>query len=182
MEENYNHTSEPSEPLYGTQPALGEFQSGIFKQIYSPSLSYAMEMERRYIFQNIASDADKLEREEQARRGHRADEVQDHTHEFLGSVEVSGKREPHIHKFAGVTGQAIPMGNNNHYHFLKSGTDNFDDHSHELADSTGPAIHVGNDTHVHYLKGRTDSSEGHVHNYRFITQIETPFWSYAQED
>ena len=40
-----------------------------------------------------------------------------HTHEVLGSVEIAEPQEdPHNHRFATVSSQAIPCGNNDHYH------------------------------------------------------------------
>ena len=98
---------------------------------------------------------------------------QRHTHEFLGSTKLAELEEdPHNHRFAGVTGEAIPHGRS-HFHKLETNTD-FVDHFHEIIDRTSLAIPVGNGKHVHLVKGMTTENDGHRHNYIFATLIESP--------
>lgn len=99
---------------------------------------------------------------------------QRHVHEFLGSVRLAELEEdPHNHRFAGVTGQAIPIPGGNHIHKLETNTDFYEDHFHKIFDETGPAIQVGN-RHVHFVKGKTTVNDGHQHEFIFATLIENP--------
>ena len=104
-------------------------------------------------------------------------EGQTHVHEFLGSTLLAaprGKKELlHNHRFAGVTGEAIPtLGS--HKHKINARTDYFG-HYHELKDVfTGPAIKVGNGKHVHFVEGETTFDDGHDHAFQFATLIESP--------
>ncbi|MGG1663540.1 YmaF family protein [Brevibacillus sp. NRS-1366] len=98
---------------------------------------------------------------------------QRHVHEFLGSTRLAEEGdERHNHRFAGVTGQAIPRGNS-HVHIIRTNTDFFD-HFHQVRIVTGPAIPVGNGKHVHFVKGSTTFEDGHVHVFRFATLIQKP--------
>ncbi len=98
-----------------------------------------------------------------------------HTHEYLGSTKIAEKKEdPHNHRFAGVTGEAIPLPNGNHFHELENKTDFYEDHFHLMCNKTGPAIPVGNDRHVHFVKGATTVNDNHCHEFQFSTLIENP--------
>lgn len=99
---------------------------------------------------------------------------QSHTHEYLGSVKIADKEDPHNHRFAGVTGEAIPMPGGNHYHELENRTDYYEDHFHMMCNKTGPGIPVGNDRHVHCVKGATSVDDNHCHDYIFVTLIDDP--------
>jgi len=47
-----------------------------------------------------------------------------HVHEVQGSVEIAEPEEdPHDHRFATVSGQALPLGVNDHFHEIKFRTD-----------------------------------------------------------
>lgn len=98
---------------------------------------------------------------------------QKHVHEFVGSTKLEEGSPLHNHRFAGVSGEAIPISNSSHKHKICTRTDFFN-HFHEIEDCTGPAIDVGNGRHVHYVKGRTTVNDGHSHNYQFATLIECP--------
>ncbi len=78
-------------------------------------------------------------------------ERQTHVHEFLGSTRLAEiQTEPHNHRFAGVSGQAIRSGNS-HVHRITTNTDFFD-HFHMINVLSGPAIPVGMvDTCILYL-------------------------------
>lgn len=42
---------------------------------------------------------------------------QRHVHEIVGSVEIAEENtDPHNHRFATVSGEAIPLGNGDHVH------------------------------------------------------------------
>lgn len=98
---------------------------------------------------------------------------QRHTHEFLGSTKLAEIQEdPHNHRFAGVTGEAIRYGRS-HYHKLETNTDFFD-HYHEVINRTSLAIPVGDGKHVHLVKGETTENDGHKHCYIFATLIDRP--------
>ncbi|GEM_PF-251728 len=101
-------------------------------------------------------------------------EVQTHVHEYNGSTKSGcvDCSNIHNHRFAGVTGEAIPY-RNSHVHKLETNTD-FYNHYHEICDTTGPAIYVGNGKHVHFVKGRTSRDNDHTHEYIFATLIEAP--------
>lgn len=98
---------------------------------------------------------------------------QRHVHEFLGSTKLESGLDEHNHRFAGVTGEAIPTFGN-HKHKIYTKTDFFG-HFHEIKDVfTGPAINVGNGKHVHFVKGETTFDDGHDHDFQFTTLIESP--------
>ena len=51
-------------------------------------------------------------------------EEQEHTHEYEGSVKIAEREEdPHNHRFAGVTGEAIFNPDGTHFHKLFNRTD-----------------------------------------------------------
>lgn len=98
---------------------------------------------------------------------------QTHVHEFLGSTKLAElKEDPHNHRFAGVSGQAIPCGYS-HIHLIKARTD-FVDHFHEIIAKTGPAIKVGEGRHVHFVDADTKVEDNHIHELIFATLIEAP--------
>lgn len=99
---------------------------------------------------------------------------QKHVHEVLGSVEIAEPREdPHNHRFATITGEAIPTCNNNHFHDVEFRTDFYENHFHTFCRKTGEAIWV-NDRHVHFLESITSVNDGHQHEFRVATLIENP--------
>ncbi len=97
-----------------------------------------------------------------------------HVHEFLGSDKFAEQgNDRHNHRFAGVTGPVIPMGNS-HVHAILTNTDFFSNHYHGIDVVTGPAINVGNGKHIHLATGTTTLDDGHIHNFIFTTLIEAP--------
>lgn len=103
-----------------------------------------------------------------------SEEEQRHVHEVQGSVEIAEpEEEPHNHRFATVTGEAIPIGNGDHIHKVKFRTDFYEDHYHEFCGKTGGAIQVG-DRHVHFLESVTTENDGHRHEFRVATLIDNP--------
>lgn len=99
---------------------------------------------------------------------------QTHVHEVQGSTEIAEpEEEPHNHRFATVSGQAIFFNNGDHYHEVIFRTDTYEDHYHEARVRTGGAIQVGN-RHVHFLEGATTVNDGHRHMFRAATLIEDP--------
>ncbi|HCD44817.1 MAG TPA: hypothetical protein DEQ64_14020 [Lachnoclostridium sp.] len=98
---------------------------------------------------------------------------QAHVHEVQGSVEIAEREEdPHNHRFATVSGEAIPSGMN-HFHEVKFRTDFYENHFHEFRGKTSLAIPVG-DRHVHFLQSVTEVSDGHFHDFRVATLINDP--------
>jgi len=101
-------------------------------------------------------------------------QTQRHVHEVQGSVKLAELQEdPHGHRFATVSGQAIPIGSNDHYHEVRFCTDFYENHFHEFAGKTSGAIQVG-DRHVHFLESVTSVNNGHKHAFRLATLIEDP--------
>ena len=99
---------------------------------------------------------------------------QTHVHEVLGSVRIAERKEdPHNHRFATVSGEAIPVGTGDHVHEVKFRTDFYEEHYHEFSGRTFGAIIVG-DRHVHFLKSVTSFNDGHRHEFRVATLIEDP--------
>lgn len=100
---------------------------------------------------------------------------QRHVHEILGSVQIAEPREePHNHRFATVSGEAIPYGNRDHFHEVTFRTDFFEDHFHEFCGRTSGAIPVGNGKHVHFIDSVTTVNDGHKHKFNVATLIEDP--------
>jgi hypothetical protein len=98
---------------------------------------------------------------------------QRHVHEFLGSTRLAELEEdPHNHRFAGVSGEAIPVGFS-HIHEIMTKTDFFD-HFHRIKARTGPAIPVGEGRHVHFVEAVTSVNDDHNHKLIFATLIEEP--------
>jgi hypothetical protein len=101
-------------------------------------------------------------------------EHQTHVHEVQGSVEIAEPREdPHNHRFATVSGEAIPKGENDHVHEVRFHTDFYENHFHEFCGKTGGMIRAG-DRHVHFLESVTAVSDGHRHEFRVATLIDNP--------
>lgn len=99
---------------------------------------------------------------------------QRHVHEVQGSVKIPAPpEEPHNHRFATVTGEALPCGPNNHFHEIKFRSDFYENHFHEFCGRTSPAIQVG-DRHVHFLESITTENDDHVHEFRLGTFIDDP--------
>ena len=98
---------------------------------------------------------------------------QRHVHEIQGSVQIADPpEEPHNHRFATVSGEAIGEGLA-HYHEVRFRTDFFEDHFHEYCGKTSCAIIVG-DRHVHFLRSVTSQNDCHVHEFRVATLIDNP--------
>ncbi|PWK14850.1 YmaF family protein [Tumebacillus permanentifrigoris] len=105
---------------------------------------------------------------------HRKTKRQRHVHEFLGSTKLAEEGDDrHNHRFAGVSGEAIPRGDS-HVHVLTTNTDFLDHHHRLLRIVTGPAIPVGNGKHIHFVKGVTTFVDGHVHVFNLTTLIDNP--------
>ncbi len=102
-------------------------------------------------------------------------QTQRHVHEFEGSTKLAEQgADRHNHRFAGVTGQVIPVGKS-HVHEIDLSHTDFLDHFHNLKKiRTGLAISVGNGKHVHFVTGMTTLNDGHVHPFNFATLIQKP--------
>ncbi|HZK24808.1 MAG TPA: YmaF family protein [Oscillospiraceae bacterium] len=99
---------------------------------------------------------------------------QRHVHEMIGSVELAEYEEdPHGHRFATVTDEAILTKPGDHIHKVKFRTDFYEDHYHEFHGKTSGAIAVG-DRHIHYLESVTTVDDGHKHHFRVAALIENP--------
>jgi|GEM_PF-196418 len=97
-----------------------------------------------------------------------------HVHEVQGSVMIAEPLDdPHNHRFATVTGEAIPVSRCDHVHDVFFRTDFYENHFHEFCGRTGGAIWVG-DRHVHFLESFTTINDGHRHEFRFATFIDNP--------
>lgn len=92
-----------------------------------------------------------------------------------GSVEIAGPqgRRLHNHRFCTVSGDAIPIGGNDHVHKVEFTTDTYEGHDHKFSGKTGGAIRVG-DRHVHYLESVTSEDADHRHRFRVGTLIDDP--------
>lgn len=96
-----------------------------------------------------------------------------HRHEIQGSVRVAEHDcEAHNHRFAGISGEAIPMGQS-HVHEVRFTTDTYENHDHEFCGRTSPAYPICGG-HVHYLESTTSRDDGHCHSFRVISNIEDP--------
>ncbi|HHU51211.1 MAG TPA: hypothetical protein GXZ36_05290 [Firmicutes bacterium] len=110
------------------------------------------------------------------------DREQTHVHEFLGSTLLASPPKRldllHNHRFAGVTGEAIPTVKS-HVHILKTNTDFFVAHYHTMEVKTGEAIPVYDENkkvigHIHGFTGVTSFDAGHRHIFKGNTLIENP--------
>lgn len=98
-----------------------------------------------------------------------------HVHEVLGSTQVVGCcNDAHNHRFATVSGEAIPIGGGDHVHEICFRTDCANGHYHEYKGRTGGAVYVGCGRHVHFMEARTEEADGHRHCFRVATLIECP--------
>lgn len=105
---------------------------------------------------------------------HNCYKEQRHVHEVQGSTRIAERCEdPHNHRFATVSGEAIPYGCD-HYHEVRFRTDFYEDHFHEFCGRTSGAIPVGGNRHVHFLESVTTVNDGHSHKFRVATLIEDP--------
>lgn len=101
-------------------------------------------------------------------------ERQTHVHEIQGSTEIAERRnDPHNHRFAAVSDEVIPMGND-HVHEVKFRTDFYEDHFHEFCGRSGGAIPVGGGRHVHFMESVTQMSDGHRHQFKAASLINDP--------
>jgi len=101
---------------------------------------------------------------------------QRHVHEVLGSVMIAEPEEdPHNHRFATVTGQAILTNNGrDHYHEVDFRTDFYEEHFHRFHGRTSGAVGVG-DRHVHFIDDAvTTFNDGHRHEFRLATMLDDP--------
>jgi len=103
--------------------------------------------------------------------------AQTHTHEFTASTELELQGDlRHKHRFAGVTGEAIPVGQN-HFHRIKVNTTFEIGHFHEVILKTGLGITVNPEAppdeqvHIHFVEGETTVNGVvlHDHDVRFVT-------------
>lgn len=98
--------------------------------------------------------------------------TQTHVHEVQGSTMLF-EEIPHNHRFSGVTGEVIPVGDD-HIHVFQANTDFTLLHLHEVGGTTGLSIPVGNGRHVHAMSGITTLNRGHVHQFVLATLIDDP--------
>lgn len=102
------------------------------------------------------------------------EQEQTHVHEFIGSVKLAElEDDPHNHRFAGVTEQAI-FTCGSHVHKLCTKTDFYENHFHFISDTTGPAIRVGDNRHIHFVSGMTNVEDGHDHEFIVAVLIDNP--------
>lgn len=103
---------------------------------------------------------------------------QTHVHEVVGSVRLAELGEdPHNHRFAGVTGEVIPVRPGEHIHRLKTTTDFYENHFHPICVKTGVNVRVGEGDdarHVHFIDCVTEAEDGHFHEFIAATLIENP--------
>ncbi|MGI6484834.1 MAG: YmaF family protein [Tepidanaerobacteraceae bacterium] len=99
--------------------------------------------------------------------------IQRHVHEVIGSVQIAEPGDPHDHRFATVSGEAIPIGNGDHIHRVIFRTDFYERHYHQFQGNSSGAIAVG-DRHTHYTKAFTTVDDGHRHRFRVAFLIEDP--------
>jgi hypothetical protein len=94
---------------------------------------------------------------------------QRHVHEVQGSVDVAGqKKDAHTHRFATVSGEALPFGCGDHFHEVKFRTSFDDEHFHCFYGDSSGAIPVGNG-HVHKVESVTSKNDGHKHRFNATT-------------
>lgn len=109
-------------------------------------------------------------------------EPQTHVHEFTGSTmngaPVNRLDLLHSHRFAGVSGEAIPCGHS-HVHRLATRTDFYISHFHTIDVLSGPAIPIYDENnvligHTHGFTGATSVDAAHSHVFKVATLIEDP--------
>lgn len=97
-----------------------------------------------------------------------------HVHELTGSTVFAETCEGcHNHRFAAMSGEAIPT-KNSHFHNITFRTDTHDDHQHEFRGQSSLAIPTGDGRHVHFANGCTRPADGHSHEFRLVTLINNP--------
>ena len=97
---------------------------------------------------------------------------QRHVHEITGSVQIAEPgTDPHNHRFATVSGEAIRTGSGDHVHEIRFRTDFYEGHYHEFAGRSGGAIDVGGGRHVHFAEAVTNREDGHCHPFRVASLI-----------
>lgn len=97
---------------------------------------------------------------------------QTHVHEFEGSTHLAEQgEERHNHRFAGVTGEVIPIGKGKHVHEYAANTDFFENHHHAIKGKTGPNIELQDGKHIHFEDSFTTVNDGHKHEFEFATLI-----------
>lgn len=79
----------------------------------------------------------------------------------------------HNHRFATVTGDAIPC-EGSHVHEVKFKTDSCNGHHHEFCGTTEKAVDIGCGKHIHLLKGCTSYDANHKHEFIVSTDMENP--------
>lgn len=100
---------------------------------------------------------------------------QRHDHEIVGSVKIAeANKDPHNHRFATVSGQAILLPNGQHIHEIEFITDFYEDHLHTFKGQSGIAIDVGNNRHVHFINSQTTVVDGHFHEFQVAVLINNP--------
>jgi hypothetical protein len=105
-----------------------------------------------------------------------------HVHEVLGSTMIAEREEdPHNHRFAAVSGEAMPF-KRSHIHKICTNTDFYEDHHHEIDGKSGIAIEVGEGKHVHFASGETTFVDGHRHEFRVASLIEDPIGEGEDEE
>jgi hypothetical protein len=105
-------------------------------------------------------------------------ETQTHVHEFISSTQLAEEGDDrHNHRFAGVSGQVIPIPGS-HVHKLFTRTD-FLDHFHLVKAISGPAIPLPDPDatpnqlkHVHFVEGFTTIVDNHQHEFEFGTLVQ----------
>lgn len=103
------------------------------------------------------------------------DRPQRHVHEVVGSVQIAEPVcDPHNHRFATVSDEAIPIGNGDHVHEIRFRTDFYEDHYHEFKGRSGGAVDVGGGKHVHFAEAMTDMEDGHRHKFKVASLIDNP--------
>lgn len=96
-----------------------------------------------------------------------------HVHEFNGSTRLAEMGEDaHNHRFAGVSGRALPF-HGSHVHEIETSTDSID-HRHFIREVSGIAKPVGGGRHVHFVNGNTTFVDQHRHQFIVATLIENP--------
>lgn len=105
------------------------------------------------------------------------DKMQTHVHEVEGSVRLAELGEdPHNHRFAGITGEFIPVPGG-HIHNFQAKTDFYENHFHPICVKTGLPVEVGEGDdirHVHFIDSATEVEDGHFHEFIAATLIENP--------
>jgi len=137
-----------------------------FVMVYDEQDILAGSAENQYVVSTLSKEVNIISRNKD-----NCCDMQTHVHEILGSVEIAG-REPHTHRFAAVSGEAI-YHDCDHVHDVMFRTDFYEGHFHEFCGRTCGAIEVG-DRHVHFLECATSVDAGHCHDFRVATLIEDP--------